>query len=48
MATVFQAHRDPRAASRSRRDLGALILAIGTLAVLFALALAATVWPAAF
>jgi hypothetical protein len=47
MATVSHAHRDAAAGSRRRYELEALVLAVGTLAVLFALAVAATIWPTA-
>jgi hypothetical protein len=48
MTLVYRS--DPVAAARAHRrhDLEALALAVGTLAVLFALAVAVTIWPAAF
>jgi hypothetical protein len=42
-----QLHRPATLASDSRREMEALILAVGTLFVLFALAVVATIWPAA-
>ena len=45
VAPGTQAH--PLAPTRRREDLATLTTAIGTLLVLFALALVVTVWPAA-
>jgi hypothetical protein len=45
--TISHASSGAAGASRRRRDLEALILAIGTLIVLFVLAVASTSWPTA-
>jgi hypothetical protein len=47
MTSLSHAHRRAAPASRRRRDLEALTLAVGTLVVLFALAVVATIWPTA-